>query len=147
VLLSAPDRDPIPDCHFDLVIDLAGHSGQLDIVPPAWSITYRFGIAMVAMIAYAVATGASLRLTWRQHGLAIVYGIAQYALNYYAVYLAERSVTSGLIAVVFALLIVPNALLAWVFLSQGISRSFLLGSGLSRCWVWRCCLRTRSCIR
>jgi len=73
---------------------------------------------MVAMIAYAVATGASLRLTWRQHGLAIVYGIAQYALNYYAVYLAERSVTSGLIAVVFALLIVPNALLAWVFLRQ-----------------------------
>jgi drug/metabolite transporter (DMT)-like permease len=104
---------------------------QLGIVPPAWSISYRFAIATVAMMAYAAATGAPLRLDRRQHGFAIVYGIAQYALNYYAVYLAERTVTSGLVAVVFALLVVPNALFGWVFLRQGVSRPFLLGSGVA----------------
>jgi drug/metabolite transporter (DMT)-like permease len=105
--------------------------GQFGVVPPAWSVTYRFGIAMVAMMIYAAISGASLRLDWRQHRLALVYGVAQYALNYYAVYLAERTVTSGLVAVVFALLVVPNALFAWVFLKQGVSRPFLLGSGVA----------------
>jgi len=104
---------------------------QLGIVPPAWSVTYRFLVAAVAMVAYARVTGARLRFTAREHGLALVYGVAQYALNYFCVYLAERTVTSGLVAVLFALLIVPNALFAWVFLKQGVSRAFLLGSGVA----------------
>jgi len=104
---------------------------QLGVVPPAWSVAYRFLIATVAMAAYARFTGARLRLSAREQGFAAVYGFAQYALNYYAVYLAERVVTSGLVAVVFALLVVPNALLAWVFLKQGVSRVFLMGSGVA----------------
>ncbi len=104
---------------------------QLGVVPPAWSVAYRFLIATAAMVAYALFTGGRMRLTAREHGLAAVYGIAQYALNYYAVYLAERVVTSGLVAVVFALLLVPNALFAWAFLRQGVSRAFLLGSAVA----------------
>jgi drug/metabolite transporter (DMT)-like permease len=104
---------------------------QLGVVPPAWSVAYRFLIACVAMMAYARFSGARLRLSPREHTFAAVYGIAQYALNYYAVYLAERTVTSGLVAVVFALLVVPNALFAWLFLRQGVSRPFLLGSAVA----------------
>jgi drug/metabolite transporter (DMT)-like permease len=105
--------------------------GQLGTVPPAWSVTYRFGIAGIAMMAYAWGSGARLRLTRREHGFVAAYGIAQYALNYFGVYLAERSVTSGLVAVLFALLVVPNALLAWLFLGQGVSRRFVAGSGIA----------------
>ena len=104
---------------------------QLGIVPPSWSVAYRFLIAGAAMMIYARVTGARLRLTAREHGLAAVYGVAQYCLNYYFVYLGERTVTSGLVAVAFALLVVPNALFAWIFLKQGISRAFLLGSGVA----------------
>ncbi len=104
---------------------------QLGIVPPSWSVAYRFLIACIAMMAYARFTGARLKLTPREHGLAAVYGVAQYALNYYFVYLGERTVTSGLVAVAFALLVVPNALFAWIFLKQGLSRAFLLGSGVA----------------
>ncbi len=104
---------------------------QLGVVPPAWSVTYRFAIAAVAMMAYARFTGARLGFDAREHGLAAIYGIAQYALNYFCVYLAEQTVTSGLVAVLFALLIVPNALFAWIFLKQGVSRGFLLGSGVA----------------
>jgi drug/metabolite transporter (DMT)-like permease len=104
---------------------------QLGVVPPAWSIAYRFIIAAIAMTAYARFSRVPLRLTPRQHGFAAIYGIAQYAFNYEAVYVAERTVTSGLVAVVFALLVVPNALLAWVFLRQGVSRAFLLGSAVA----------------
>jgi drug/metabolite transporter (DMT)-like permease len=104
---------------------------QLGIVPPSWSVTYRFLIAGAAMMAYARLAGARLRLSTREHGFAAVYGVAQYCLNYYFVYLGERTVTSGLVAVAFALLVVPNALFAWVFLKQGLSRAFLLGSGVA----------------
>ncbi len=104
---------------------------QLGVVPASWSVTYRFLIACVAMMGYARVTGASLRLNARQHGFAALYGIAQYSLNYYAVYVAEMTVTSGLVAVVFALLLVPNALFAWLFLKQGVSRAFLLGSAVA----------------
>jgi len=104
---------------------------QLGIVPPSWSVAYRFLIAGAAMMIYARFTGARLKLTAREHGLAAVYGIAQYCLNYYFVYLGERTVTSGLVAVAFALLVVPNALFAWIFLKQGLSRAFLLGSGVA----------------
>lgn len=104
---------------------------QLGIVPPSWSVAYRFVIACAAMMVYARLTGARLRLSPREHGLAAVYGVAQYCLNYYFVYLGERTVTSGLVAVAFALLVVPNALFAWIFLKQGLSRAFLLGSGVA----------------
>ncbi|PXA85535.1 EamA family transporter [Nostoc sp. 3335mG] len=104
---------------------------QLGIVPPSWSVAYRFLIACVAMMAYARFTGARLKLSPREHGLAVVYGLAQYCLNYYFVYLAERTVTSGLVAVVFALLVVPNALFGWIFLKQGVSRAFMAGSGVA----------------
>jgi drug/metabolite transporter (DMT)-like permease len=104
---------------------------QLGVVPPSWSVAYRFLIACAAMMAYARFTGARLKLSAREHGLAAVYGAAQYALNYYFVYLGERTVTSGLVAVAFALLVVPNALFAWIFLKQGLSRAFLLGSGVA----------------
>jgi drug/metabolite transporter (DMT)-like permease len=105
--------------------------GQLGIVPPAWSITYRFAIATVAMMLFAWRTRVDMRLTRRQHGFALAYGIAQYALNYYATYLAERSLTSGLVAVAFALLVVPNALFGWIFLRQRVSRPFLIGSAVA----------------
>ena len=104
---------------------------QLGVVPPAWSIAYRFLIATIAMTAYARFSRIPLRLTPRQHGFAAIYGVAQYAFNYEAVYVAEQTVTSGLVAVVFALLVVPNALLAWIFLRQGVSRAFLLGSAVA----------------
>ena len=41
------------------------------------------------------------------------------------VYLAERYITSGVVATVFALLLIPNSLLAWAFLGQKPSRRFL----------------------
>lgn len=104
---------------------------QIGGVPTEWSVTYRFAIAGLAMAAYAAARGTRLRLSAREHLVAIGYGIPQYALNYHAVYLAERTVTSGLVAVLFALLVAPNALLAFIFLGQRVTRAFVAGSGIA----------------
>ena len=101
---------------------------QLGVVPPSWSVTYRFLIGSAAMFAYAAAMGAPLRLRLRVAPFIAAFGLAQFMLNFNFVYRSELYVTSGLVAVIFALLVVPNALLAWLFLRQGVSRPFLMGS-------------------
>ena len=104
---------------------------QLGPVPPSWSITYRFIIAASAMFAYALFTGASLAIGRQGHVLAALSGIPQFFLNFTFVYWAEHHITSGLVAVVFALLLVPNSALAWLFLKHKVTGRFLLGSAVA----------------
>lgn len=104
--------------------------GQLGVVPPQWSVAYRFIIACALMATLTIATGNSLRFDRRAHAFAALAGCAQFAFNFNLVYAAERHVTSGLIALVFALLIVPNALLSALFLKVPISRRFVAGAGI-----------------
>ena len=97
---------------------------QLGVVPAQWSVTYRFVLAAVAMALVAKWKGHSLKLDRRGMIAAAFLGAAQFCVNFNAVYLAERYITSGLVATVFALLLIPNSLLAWVFLGQKPTRRF-----------------------
>lgn len=103
-------------------------TGQLGVVPPTWSVTYRFLIAGVAMLAWAAFTRQSLRLDTRGILFAALMGAFQFALNFNFVYRAEMHVTSGLVAVVFALLLVPNAIFSRIFLGQRMGRQLVIGS-------------------
>jgi drug/metabolite transporter (DMT)-like permease len=105
--------------------------GQLGVVPPSWSVTYRFAIAAAAMFAFALIRGERLRLEKRAMLFAAVLGIAQFALNFNFVYRAEQHITSGLVAVLFALLIVPNTLMGRAFLKTPLEGRFLLGAGIA----------------
>src|SRR5687768_11843388 len=73
-------------------------------VPPSWSVAYRFAFACAAMFVMARISGAPLRLGRKGHLLALAIGIPQFVLNFNFVYAAEQYVTSGIVAVVFALL-------------------------------------------
>ncbi|MCY7338512.1 MAG: DMT family transporter [Sphingomonas bacterium] len=97
---------------------------QLGVVPAQWSVTYRFALAAVAMAAVAWWKGHSLRLDRGGMIAALVIGATQFCVNFNSVYLAERFITSGLVATVFALLLIPNSLLAWAFLDQKPNRRF-----------------------
>ena len=104
---------------------------QLGVVPPGWSVTYRFVLAAAAMAVLALVRRESFRLDARGWLFAAAVGIAQFAGNFNFVYQAERFITSGLVAVLFAMLLVPNALLARVFLGQRLGRQLLLGSAVA----------------
>jgi drug/metabolite transporter (DMT)-like permease len=101
---------------------------QLGPVPPTWSVTYRFAAGAVAMLIYAALTKSPFRIGRQGHAFAATFGFAQFVLNFNFVYRAEAYITSGLVAVLFALLLVPNALLGRAFLKQPLSGRFLLGS-------------------
>jgi len=49
-------------------------------------------------------------------------------VNFLAVYLAERHITSGVVATIFALLMIPSTLLAWAFLGHRPTPRFLWSS-------------------
>lgn len=102
--------------------------GQLGSVPPQWSVTYRFVIAAAAMFAIALIKRDSLNLGRRGMLAAAFLGFTQFCINFNAVYLAERHITSGVVATVFALLLIPSSLLGWVFLGHKPTQRFFWNS-------------------
>ncbi|KQN21476.1 DMT family transporter [Sphingomonas sp. Leaf30] len=108
---------------------------QIAVVPPSWSISYRFLIAGIAMAIYARVKRESLVLDARGYAFAAVIGTALFTFNFNFVYRAEHYVTSGLVAVVFALLLVPNAVFGRIFLGQKLGRQLMLGCAVAMAGV------------
>lgn len=108
---------------------LGAHS--LNSVAPQWSVTYRFIIAAIAMAAVAKWHGDSLRMDRGGLLAATVIGFTQFCMNFNSVYLAERYITSGIVATVFATLLIPNSLLAWAFLKQRPGKRFLVAGAVA----------------
>jgi drug/metabolite transporter (DMT)-like permease len=101
---------------------------QLGVVPATWSVSYRFGIATVGMFILGAVMRLPLRLESRLLPWVLMLGVMQFTFNFNFVYLAEHHITSGIVAVLFALLIVPNALFAKWWLGRPFGKAFLLGS-------------------
>jgi drug/metabolite transporter (DMT)-like permease len=97
-------------------------------VPALTSVGWRFALSALLLAGLARWQGASLKLPRYAHGYALATGIIQYAGNYWAIYEAERFVPSGLVAVLFCLLVFMNALVAWMLWRQPVSRRFLVAS-------------------
>ncbi|WP_083749149.1 DMT family transporter [Pelomonas sp. KK5] len=102
---------------------------QLDSgVPVLNSVAWRFGLAALLLAAFAKYRGDSLRLPASAHLLMLATGIVQYSGNYWSVYEAERYIPSGLVAVLFCLMVSGNALSGRVFFGQPVSRRFLVAA-------------------
>lgn len=106
-------------------------TGQISEVPPSWSVAYRFALATPAMFALALAMRKPLRIGRAGHMLALALGLFQFCGNFNFVYRAEEHLTSGIVAVMFALLMVPNALFARTLLGQRITPRFMAGSAVA----------------
>ncbi|WP_411289803.1 DMT family transporter [Sphingorhabdus sp.] len=104
---------------------------QLGSVPSSWSVAYRFIVAAAGMILLAVAMRQPLKIDRQMVGWTMLLGLLQFSMNFNFVYAAEHHITSGLVAVMFALLIVPNALLAKYWLGRQIGGAFMLGSAIA----------------
>ncbi len=108
---------------------------QINSVPPQWSVTWRFLLAAVGMVILAIWRGDGWRIDRRGLRLAALLGLLQFCLNFNFVYPATGYITSGLVAVIFALLILPNAVMARVFLGQRSTGRFWAGAAVASAGV------------
>ncbi|WP_255573846.1 DMT family transporter [Erythrobacter sp. SCSIO 43205] len=106
-------------------------TGQINGIPAAWSVFYRFALATPALFLVAFLTKRRLRLTRPEQMLAVLVGLFQFSGNFLFVYHAELYVTSGIVAMMFGLLMVPNALLAKVFIGERAQGRFWIGSAIA----------------
>ena len=100
---------------------------QLGVVPPEASIVYRFVLAALILLVYAAARRLPMRFSPRQHVFIALQGTFLFSLNYILVYLAEQKLTSGLVAIVFSMLILSNVVLGAIFLHNPIRPRVVLG--------------------
>src|SRR3954471_10401338 len=81
---------------------------QLGPVPPEVSVAWRFGLAGVLLLVWSLVRRLRLKFSLREHGWMALQGALLFGLNYVCVYLAESRISSGLVAVVFSLIVFFN---------------------------------------
>jgi drug/metabolite transporter (DMT)-like permease len=103
---------------------------QLGLVAPEVSVAWRFALASALLLGWCGLRGIPLRFALRDHlGLASL-GVMLFGLNYVLVYRAEATLTSGLVAVLFAFMVFWNLLGARVFFGTPASPVVLVGAVL-----------------
>ena len=103
---------------------------QLGPVPALNSVAWRFLLAAALLFALAAWRGERLALPWRVQGWLALTGAVQYGVNYWCVYEAERSIASGLVAVLFSLMVFGNAASgAWLF-GRPVTRRFIAAASV-----------------
>jgi len=103
---------------------------QLGTVPPAVSVVWRFALSALILLAYALLRQLPLRFSFRDHVWMAVQGFFMFGLSYVCVYLAEGDLTSGLVAVVFSVIVFWNIIGMRLFFSTPINPVTLFAAAL-----------------
>ena len=98
---------------------------QLGEVSALHSVAMRFGLASVLLFGIAWWRREAIAVPLQLHGWLVVTGAIQYGLNYVGTYEAERHIASGLVAVLFSLMIFTNAMGGALCFGQPVTRRFL----------------------
>ncbi|RKD91229.1 DMT family transporter [Mangrovibacterium diazotrophicum] len=103
---------------------------QVGTIDPLVSVSYRFMLAGILLLAYCKIAGLNLRFNIKQHGMIALLGLLLFGVNYWMVYEAETILTSGLVAVMFSIIILANIFLNALLLKGVIRKEVLLGASL-----------------
>ncbi len=101
---------------------------QLGDVPPMQSVFYRFVIAAVLMWIIVLFRQSKIRFGRDMHLLFAGFGLLQFSLNYLVVYNATAYLVSGLVSVIFSLMILFNTLFSWLLFRDKPTPALLAGS-------------------
>lgn len=101
---------------------------QLGEVAPAVSVAYRFGLAALMLLAWCRWQRLPLRLPFAAHLSIAALGLMLFGLNYVLVYESERFLNSGVVAVVFSLIVFLNLIGMRLFFRTPIAPRVLIGA-------------------
>jgi drug/metabolite transporter (DMT)-like permease len=106
---------------------------QLGAVDPLASVIYRMSLASGLLFALCKLRGIPLRLSANDHRFVALQGVCLFGLNYWAIYHAELYLPSGIIAIIFSLIVFFNIINGRIFLKRPIAINSVIGGmiGLS----------------
>ncbi len=104
---------------------------QLGVVDPIVSVIYRFFLAGIILLLFCKIKRLTLKFTIKSHLLFLIQGLTLFGLNYWLVYLAEQYLTSGLIAVIFSLVVFTNMFFGFLILKARITWNIFIGGVLA----------------
>jgi len=100
---------------------------QLGTVAPEISIAYRVTLAAIILLIYSYVRKLTLRFSAEEHGYMALQGLFIFSLNYLLVYLAEGTLSGGLVAITFSTVIFWNVVFGAVFLNNPIRSGVVIG--------------------
>ena len=103
---------------------------QLGTVDPNVSVAYRFILAAAILIAFCIVTRRSLRFSARHHLYIAAQGLFLFCINYLIFYYATFYLATGVIAVVFSLIMLMNILNGAVLFGTRVEAKVLAAAGL-----------------
>lgn len=103
---------------------------QLGKVPPEVSVAYRFALAGLVLLVWSLARRLTLRYSLKDHGWMALQGALLFGLNYVCVYLAETRISSGLVAVIFSLIVFFNIAGTRIFFGTRVNLGTLFAAAL-----------------
>ena len=103
---------------------------QLGAVAEEISVGYRFGLAALALYAYAFASRRPLRLPASAYPLVCLQGALLFCINYFFVYYGTAYLTSGVVAVLFSGILIFNAIFERLFFGRRIDARFWLAAAV-----------------
>jgi drug/metabolite transporter (DMT)-like permease len=103
---------------------------QLGTVAEEVSVGYRFGLAALALYAYAFASRRPLKLPGSAYPFVFLQGALLFCINYFFVYYGTAYLTSGVVAVLFSGILILNAIFERLFFGREIDARFWLASAV-----------------
>lgn len=103
---------------------------QLGTVAEEVSVGYRFGLAAVALYAYAFIARRPLRLPANVFPFVFLQGALLFCINYFFVYYGTAYLTSGIVAVLFSSILILNAIFERLFFGRTLDARFWLAAAV-----------------
>jgi len=103
---------------------------QLGLVDPIISVSYRFILASFILLLFCRISGLNLKYNVKEHLFIALQGFFLFGINYWLVYLAEVHLPSGLVAVIFSMIIFFNIFNGAIFIGSPIRVRVIAGAAL-----------------
>jgi drug/metabolite transporter (DMT)-like permease len=101
---------------------------QLGQVDPLVSVAYRFFLAGVLLLVFSAIRKLNMKYTLNEHLRMLLQGIILFGFNYWLVYLAETSMSSGVVAIIFSFSIFTNIFFNYLLLKGKIKQEVIAGA-------------------
>lgn len=100
---------------------------QVGDVDPLFSVAYRFGLAGVLMLVISKILKFNLSFSRKEHGFILLQGLLIFGFNYWMMYSSELYLTSGLVGLIFSLLVFMNIINGRIFLKTAFEGKVIIG--------------------